>query len=77
MADTSSKTLRLIFTTEDPTKDFILSLDHPKDTITVATVQPIMAGIITRDAFLAPGGALVGIKGMEIVDRTVDDLLVP
>jgi hypothetical protein len=77
MADTSSKTLRLIFTTEDPTKDFILSLDHPKDALNATTVQPIMAGIITRDLFLAPGGALVGIKGMEIVDRTVDDLLVP
>jgi hypothetical protein len=77
MADTSSKTLRLIFTTEDPVRDFILSLDHPKDALNVATVQPIMAGIVTRDVFLAPGGALVGIKGIEIVDRTVDDLLVP
>ena len=77
MADTSSKTLRLIFSTEDPTRDFILNLDHPKDALNVATVQPIMAGIITRDVFLAPGGALVGIKGMEIVDRTVDDLMVP
>ncbi|MEI7901187.1 MAG: DUF2922 domain-containing protein [bacterium] len=74
MPDVITKKLVLTFTTEDPTKPYVLSLDHPKDALNVATVNPIMAGIISRDIILAPGGALVGIGGMKIIDTTTDDI---
>ncbi|MEI7901185.1 MAG: DUF2922 domain-containing protein [bacterium] len=76
MPDTTRKTLRLIFTTDDPKKNFTITLLDPKiANCTSVYLSALMTSIIAYDAFLTPGGALVGIGGMEVADASVDDLL--
>lgn len=75
MADSSRQTLRMIFSTEDPERNFILTLNDPRDDVTQAEVEQVMQNIITRDIFQASGGKLTGILDAQIVQRDVQDLV--
>lgn len=75
MADSFRQTLRMIFSTEDPSRDFIITINNPRDNLTQEEVTQIMNSIISRDVFQAPGGRLMGVVDAQIVNRNVQDLV--
>ncbi|MCR4432662.1 MAG: DUF2922 domain-containing protein [Coprothermobacterota bacterium] len=75
MADSVRQTLRMIFSTEDPSRNFIITINNPRDNVTQEEVTQVMTNIITRDVFQAPGGRLMGIVDAQIVNRNVQDLV--
>ncbi len=75
MADYTRQTLRMIFATENPQRNFVLTLNNPRDDVTQAEVEQVMQSIITRDIFQSIGGRLTEILDAQIVQRDVQDLV--
>lgn len=53
MADTNTKTLEMIFTTSGG-KEVTVAVRKPKDGLTLAAVQTVMATIIAKNVFSVP-----------------------
>lgn len=70
---TSSKTLRLTFTTALGTSHSI-SLKHPRADLTAAEAEATMDLIIAKNIFLTTGGAYVAKKDIKVLDNTTTDL---
>ena len=65
------KTLRMKFATTEG-KEFTVSLNYAKETITAGQVETAMEAMIDND-FFAEGFA--GLSGADLVDRTVTPLM--
>ena len=75
MADTSTTVCQLIFDTETFGKQFTISFQNPKATITAAQIATLGANIVTRDIFNAAGGALTALHDGGIVETIFTDLV--
>lgn len=73
MAITTKKVLRMTFNNAAG-KAVTISLNEPKEGITVAEIESVMDQIITKDIFFTSGGGLVSKKDIKIVDTTTEDL---
>ena len=61
MADTNTKTLEMVFTT-DGGKEVTVAVKDPKDGLTMAAVQTVMETIIARNIFASTSGDLTAVK---------------
>lgn len=70
-----AKVLQLQFKTAG-NKNYTLSVDAPKDSLTELEISDAMVAIIDSAVFLVHGEPLAMIKGAQIVDRQVTEFLV-
>lgn len=70
---TSSKTLRLTFTTTLGTSHSI-TLKHPRADLTAAQAEAAMDLIIAKNIFSVVGGDYVAKKDIKVLDNTTTDL---
>ncbi|KGK91387.1 hypothetical protein DP73_03725 [Desulfosporosinus sp. HMP52] len=73
MAITTKKVLRMTFSNAAG-KAVTISLNQPKEGITVAEIESVMDQIISKDIFFTSGGGLVSKRDIKIVDTTTEDL---
>ena len=73
MADTNTKTLEMVFTTEGA-KDVTVVVRDPKDGLTLAEVQAVMATIIAKNVFSSTSGNLVTAKEAQIRQLAITEL---
>lgn len=70
-----AKVLQLQFKTASD-KNYTLSVDAPKDSLTEQEISNAMVAIIDSEVFLVRGEPVATIKGAQIVDRQVTEYLV-
>lgn len=68
----TTKTLELIFTTEE-NKSSTISIDNPKEPVDLEIVNGAMDIIIAEAALYTTSGKYVAKKGARMVERTVQD----
>ncbi|MGI5901491.1 MAG: DUF2922 domain-containing protein [Desulfitobacteriia bacterium] len=73
MAITTDKVLRMTFSTVGGGSSN-LTLPAPREDLTAEEIRDAMQLIIDKNIFLASGGELIGIKGIKIIETTVNDL---
>jgi hypothetical protein len=73
MADTNTKTLELVFITE-ANKEVTVVVRDPKDGVTLAEAQAVMATIIAKNIFSSTGGDLVSVKEAQIRQLAITEL---
>lgn len=73
MADTNTKTLEMIFATEGG-KEVTVAVKDPKDGLTLAEVQTVMATIIAKNVFTSTSGDLVTAKEAQIRQLAITEL---
>ncbi|HML35198.1 DUF2922 domain-containing protein [Sporomusa sphaeroides] len=73
MADTNTKTLEMIFTTGGG-KEVTVAVRDPKDGLTLAAVQAVMATIIAKNVFSSTSGDLVTAKEAQIRQLAITEL---
>ena len=73
MADTNTKTLELVFITE-ANKEVTVVVRDPKDGVTLAEAQAVMATIIAKNIFSSTGGDLVTAKEAQIRQLAINEL---
>ena len=73
MADTNTKTLEMIFATEGG-KEVTVAVKDPKDGLTLAEVQTVMATIIAKNVFTSTSGDLVTAKEAQIRQLAMTEL---
>jgi len=73
MADTNTKTLEMIFATEGG-KEVTVAVKDPKDGLTLAEVQTVMATIIAKNVFSSTSGDLVTAKEAQIHQFAINEL---
>lgn len=76
MAVTSSKVVRLVFTTSGG-GSFTITLPNPREDLQLPEIKAVMESLISSDIFLTTSGALTGIRDIKIIDTTVNDLYDP
>lgn len=67
-------TLQLVFTQTDG-KDFVLTVDEPREDLTPAEVEAAMEQIIASGAFKKSGHTPSTVKSARIIDRSVSTLI--
>lgn len=73
MADTNTRTLELVFTTQGG-KEVTVAVKDPKEGLTLAAVQTVMNTIIARNVFTSTSGDLTGIKEAQIRQLAITEL---
>ena len=73
MADTNTKTLEMIFATGSG-KEVTVAVKDPKDGLTLAEVQAVMATIIAKNVFSSTSGDLVTAKEAQIRQLAITEL---
>lgn len=73
MADTNTKTLELVFITEG-SKEVTVVVRDPKDGLTLAEAQTVMATIIAKKVFSSTSGDLVTAKEAQIRQLAITEL---
>lgn len=73
MADTNTKTLEMVFTTESG-KEVTVAVKDPKDGLTLAEVQTVMNTIIAKNVFSSTGGDLASVKEAQIRQLAITEL---
>lgn len=73
MADTSTKTLELVFITES-NKEVTVVVKDPKDGVTLAEAQAVMGTIIAKNIFSSTSGDLVTAKEAQIRQLAITEL---
>lgn len=73
MADTNTKTLEMVFTTAGA-KEVTVVVKDPKDGLTLAAVQAVMATIIAKNVFSSTSGDLVTAKEAQIRQLAITEL---
>ncbi|SDI00976.1 DUF2922 domain-containing protein [Desulfosporosinus hippei] len=73
MAITTKKVLRMTFSNAAG-KAVTMSLNEPKEGITVAEIETVMDQIIAKDIFFTSGGGLMSKKDIKIVGTTTEDM---
>ena len=73
MADTNTKTLEMIFTTSGG-KEVTVAVKDPKDGLTLAAVQTVMATIIAKNVFSSTSGDLITAKEAQIRQLAITEL---
>jgi len=73
MADTNTKTLEMIFGTEGG-KEVTVAVKDPKDGLTLAEAQSVMATIIAKNVFSSTSGDLVTAKEAQIRQLAITEL---
>ncbi|MFA9559515.1 DUF2922 domain-containing protein [Evansella sp. AB-rgal1] len=68
-----NKRLELLFTNEGG-KNVTISLDAPKEPVSVEAVSEVMNLIIANNVFTSHNGALVQKRGARVVDRSVQQI---
>ncbi len=76
MAVTTTKVVRLTFTTAGG-RTFVISLPNPRENLQQAEILSVMNDIIASDIFIAPSGALTGIRDIKVIDTVTNDLFDP
>jgi len=56
-------------------RNVTISVPDARDDLQAAEVESVMAGIVGRDVFRSPGGALIEAVRAEVVSRQVDTLV--
>jgi len=72
MGTTTSKILRMVFSTQSGST-FTITLPEPREDLTAAEVDQI----ISNNIFTTTGGDLTGKRDIKIVDTTTTDLFNP
>lgn len=65
-----AKTLQLQFTTELG-KTASLSIENPKEPVDPSAVKQSMTALVQSNVFNSTSGSFTGIKGANIIDRSV------
>lgn len=73
MADTNTRTLEMIFTTEGG-KEVTVAVKDPKEGLTLTAVQTVMDTIIARNVFSSTSGDLVTAKEAQIRQLAITEL---
>ncbi|WP_371362486.1 hypothetical protein SRRS_36220 [Sporomusa rhizae] len=73
MADTNTKTLELVFITGG-NKEVTVVVRDPKDGVTLAEAQAVMATIIAKNVFASTSGDLVTAKEAQIRQLAITEL---
>jgi hypothetical protein len=73
MADTNTKTLEMIFINEGA-KEVTVVVKDPKEGLTLAEVQAVMATIIAKNVFSSTTGDLVSAKEAQIRQLAITEL---
>lgn len=73
MADTNTKTLEMVFKT-DGGQSLTVAVRDPKDGITLAEVQAVMATIIAKNIFSSTSGDLVAVQEAQIRQLAINEL---
>ena len=73
MADTNTKTLEMVFATQGG-KEATVAVKDPKDGLTLAAVQAVMATIIAKNVFSTTSGDLVAAKEAQIRQLAISEL---
>jgi len=73
MADTSTRTLEMVFVTEGY-KEVTVAVKDPKDSLTLAEVQAVMDTIIAKNVFSSKTGDLVSVKEAQIRQLAITEL---
>lgn len=73
MADTSTRTLEMVFVTEG-NKEVTVAVKDPKDSLTLAEVQAVMDTIIAKNVFSSKTGDLVSVKEAQIRQLAITEL---
>ena len=73
MADTNTKTLEMIFVTSGG-KEVTVAVKDPKDGLTLADVQAVMAAIIAKNVFSSTSGDLVTAKEAQIRQLAINEI---
>ena len=76
MATTTSKILRMVFSTQGGST-FSITLPEPRVDLTTAEAEAVMDQIVTDNIFTTAGGDLTGKRDIKIVDTTTTDLFNP
>ena len=76
MAVTTSKVLRLTFTTAGG-KTYTITLPDPREDLQKAEAEAVMDTIIQKNIFLTSSGALTGKRDIRVIDTTTNDLYDP
>ena len=76
MATTTSKILRMVFSTQGGST-FSITLPEPREDLTPAEAEAAMDQIISDNIFATAGGDLTGKRDIKIVDTTTTDLFDP
>ena len=74
MADTNTKTLEMLFATASG-KEVTVAVKEPKDGLTLAEVQAVMATIIAKNVFSSSSGDLVTAKEAQIRQLAITELV--
>lgn len=69
-----AKTLQMNFTTENG-KNVSLTVDQPREDLTVPEVEAAMQAIINGDVFRVDDFPLKTVKNARIIDRNVTELI--
>lgn len=73
MAGVNKKVLRMTFN-NSLGKAVSITLQEPKEDLTIEQIEAVMDQIIAKDIFLMSGGALISKRDVKIVDTTTNDL---
>ncbi len=73
MADTNTKTLEMVFKTGGG-KSLTVAVRDPKDGLTLAEVQAVMATIIAKNIFTSTSGDLVAVQEAQIRQLAINEL---
>ncbi len=73
MADTNTKTLEMVFTTTGG-KEVTVAVKDPKDGLTLAAVQSVMATIIAKNIFSSTSGDLATAKEAQVRVLAITEL---
>ena len=76
MGITTSKVLRLVFNNEAG-KSVSITLPFPREDLNSTEAEAAMELAIAKNLFETPGGALVGVRDIKVVDTTTNDLFDP
>jgi hypothetical protein len=76
MAITTNRVLRLTFTTAGG-KTYAITNPNPKEDLKQTEAVAVMNSIIASDIFLTSSGALIGIRDIQVIDTTTNDLYDP